>query len=99
MYQKIRQQEPCVLKYARKLISENVVNEEEYQVIMIAFVECKVEVFFLFKLLNSFYNCHVFVIQSETLKYGVILEETFENAKLRPQMKIADWLDSKWGGK
>ncbi|XP_065652438.1 2-oxoglutarate dehydrogenase complex component E1 isoform X2 [Hydra vulgaris] len=66
MYQKIRQQEPCVLKYARKLISENVVTEEEFQ--------------------------------SETLKYGIILEETFETAKQRPQMKIADWLDSKWGG-
>lgn len=31
-------------------------------------------------------------------KYEKILEESFENAKLRPEMKIADWLDSKWGG-
>lgn len=31
-------------------------------------------------------------------KYGKILDESFENAKKRPEMKIADWLDSKWGG-
>lgn len=31
-------------------------------------------------------------------KYDKVLEESFENAKTRPEMKIADWLDSKWGG-
>jgi len=30
-------------------------------------------------------------------KYEKILEDAFENAKKRPQMKISDWLDSKWG--
>jgi len=30
-------------------------------------------------------------------KYDMVLDECFENAKQRPEMKIADWLDSKWG--
>lgn len=31
------------------------------------------------------------------MKYDKILEESLENAKQRPEMKIAHWLDSKWG--
>lgn len=30
-------------------------------------------------------------------KYDKILDGSFENAKTRPELKIADWLDSKWG--
>jgi len=34
----------------------------------------------------------------ETIKkYEKVLDESFENARLKPEMKIADWLDSKWG--
>merc|ERR1719206_743558 len=29
--------------------------------------------------------------------YVNVLDETFENSKVNPEMKIADWLDSKWG--
>lgn len=37
--------------------------------------------------------------QAEKAKYEKILEDSFENAKTRPEMKISHWLDSKWGGK
>jgi len=30
-------------------------------------------------------------------KYVSILDDSFETAKVKPEMKIADWLDSKWG--
>jgi len=36
--------------------------------------------------------------EEERSKYDKVLDESFENAKKRPEMKIADWLDSKWGG-
>jgi len=36
-------------------------------------------------------------IDDAKLKYEKILEDSFENAKKRPEMKIANWIDSKWG--
>jgi len=30
-------------------------------------------------------------------KYEAVLEEEFEDARVNPQIKIADWLNSKWG--
>ena len=38
------------------------------------------------------------IFQATKDKYVKILDESFETAKNRPDMKIADWIDSKWGG-